>query len=183
MVKGQTIVQGVGVSEMLTIADLRDAAAVDEVGESVRRSDRLVRALRLWVAQTVSDSRRLAVYFEAVAIMLQVSGGAGYEYVEASDGLQDLRRYDRATVLNVLALALKRLDASKLMEQVPGGVEHERRKLSADLAGMIAARDHAGLLNVVAECLDYLIVRPRFSSAEGGPGAAASTTGIGDCRQ
>ena len=62
----------------------------------------------------------------------------------------------------MLADCLRRLGAAKVLRQVPGAKEYEREKLSAEWKKYLrrqAATKH-GLLNVVAECLDELIVRP-----------------------
>jgi len=139
--------------------DLRDAEGLFHVGLSVRGTDRLLRVLQFWMVQFTREQQTLAVYFRAVAIMLQLPGGARYEYAKALDALDDLRGFDRGTVLDLLAAALERLRAGELIEQVPSGRDHKCRALSDELAGMLAGRDHNGLLNVVAECLDYLIVR------------------------
>ncbi len=150
--------------------DLRDAEGLFHVGLSVRGTDRLLRALQFWMVQFTREQQTLAVYFRAVALMLQLPGGARYEYAKALDALDDLRGVDRGTVLDLLAAALERLQAAELIRQVPGGRAHERRALSEELAGMLAARDRNGLLNVVAECLDYLIVRAGAAEIDARPG-------------
>ncbi len=145
---------------------LTEAEGVMSVGGSVRRSAPLPRVLDLWRVQSLQEHACNNVYFRAVALMLQLPGGARYEYAKALDTLDDLRGFDRGTVLDLLAAALDRLNAVELIEQVRGREPHERRALPDKLAERLAARDHNGLLNVVAECLDELIVRPGTAAIE-----------------
>ncbi len=145
---------------------LTEAEAMMSVGGSVRRTPPLPRVLDLWRVQSLQEHACNNVYFQALTIMLQVPGSARYEYVKAPDALEHLTGFERGTVLDLLAAALDRLDAVELIEQVRGREPHERRALPDKLAERLAARDQNGLLNVVAECLDELIVRPGTAAIE-----------------
>ena len=139
----------------------------------VRSSPDLPVALQFWMAYMARDLLRLGVFFRASAIMCQVPGAGRYRlahYDDNDDQLPDedqnpqrwVRGADRDVVFNVLADCLRRLGAAKVLKQVPGAKEYEREKLSAEWKKYLrrqAATKH-GLLNVVAECLDELIVRP-----------------------
>ena len=139
----------------------------------VRSSTNLPMTLQFWMAYVARDLLRLGVFFRAAAIMCQVPGAAGYEYVICDDVDDDLPDEDEDprcwvdsadydTGFNVLAECLRRMGVETLIEQVPGEADYNRKELSdewMEYLGRQAAIEH-GLLNVVAECLDELIVRP-----------------------
>ena len=145
---------------------LAEAEGMMSVGGSVRRTAPLPRVLDLWRVQSLQEHACNNVYFQALTVMLQLPGSARYEYVQAPDALEDLSGVERGTVLDLLAAALARLDAAELIEQVRGSELHEGQALPDQFAEQLAARDHNGLLNVVAECLDALIVRPGTAAIE-----------------
>ncbi len=150
----------------------------------VRSSRNLPITLQFWTAYVARDLLQLAVFFRAVAIMLQVPGADRYEVLlyddvnpDRGDEKEDPAHWvgdaDRDTVLNVLGECLRRLEAEGLIEQVPGATNFEREELSAEWRAYLdrqAATEH-GLLNVVAECLDELIVRPGMAEIDDKPQA------------
>ncbi len=139
----------------------------------LRSSKNLPVALQFWMANMTRDLLQLGVFFRAAAIMLQVPGAAGYEDViyddqdpDGPDADEDPASWvggaDWDTTFSVLAECLRRLEAEHLMEQVPGAAKYEREELSTEWKEYLdrrAATEH-GLLNVVAVCLDEVIVRP-----------------------
>ncbi len=148
----------------------------------VRGSDGLPVALQFWAAYVARDLLQLGVLFRAAAIMLQVPGAGRYEvelYDDANDELGDqdedpqcwVGGAERDTVFTVLAECLRRLGAADLMEQVPGAADYEREELSAKWKKYLGRRAETkhGLLNVVAECLDELIVRPGMAEIDAEP--------------
>jgi hypothetical protein len=150
-----------------------EAEGMMNVGGSVRRTAPLARVLDLWRVQSFQEHACNNVYFQALTIMLQLPDSARYEYVKAPDALEDLTGFERGTVLDLLAATLDRLDAPELFEQVRGREPQRRRALPDRLAEQLADRDRNGLLNVVAECLDELIVRPGIDAIEAITSASA----------
>jgi hypothetical protein len=131
--------------------------------DQVRYTDRLTDVFRYRMEQLEALHRWLAGYFRAVGIILQIPGAGDYRYHEyASDhDLWDLIwNPDTKSTLNVLAAALERLDAGELLGQVPGGEGFRRRPLPVEARVRLAERDRLGLLNLVADCLDRLLVVP-----------------------
>lgn len=132
----------------------------------VRFSGCLPSVFRLHREESERDRRRMAAYFRAVAIMLQVPGGEVYAFRETGDRMDAvIERSDAATVRALLRACLGRLGAEGLMAQVPGGRPAQRRRLPARLTRMLQRRGRDDLLNVVAECLDELIVRPAWRAS------------------
>ena len=139
----------------------------------VRSSKNLPLTLQFWTAYVARDLLQLGVFFRAAAIMCQVPGADRYEYVLYDDNDEDLPdedenpqrwvgRADYNTAFNVLAECLRRTGAEDLVEQVPGAGGYTQKKLSDEWKEYLdrQAATENGLLNVVAECLDELIVRP-----------------------
>ena len=145
----------------------------------LRETEDLPTVLQFWMAHVARDLLRLGVFFRAAALMCQIPGGARYRYVPHDDVDDDLPnddedprhwvgRADRDTAFSVLAECLRRLGAAGVMKQVPGGEDYEQVELSAEWNEYLdrrAERKH-GLLNVVAECLDELIVRPEMDEID-----------------
>ncbi len=161
---------------MLKIGQIRDGEQILGFNLEVRGSSRLPLAFKFWMAELARDHLRVGVYFSALGVMLQVPGGAGFEWVaesELDDYTHDhVRQSDEDELLDVLADCFKRLDApGALLQQVPGGAEHEPREVSAEWKQFLDERDafKKGLLNVVAECLDELIVRPGMAEIDEQP--------------
>ena len=152
---------------------------------SVRRTGDLPGAGQFWMAYVARDLLRLGVFFRAAAIMLQIPGAGRYRvlhYDNVDDNLPDwdedpsqwLGEVDRDTVFDVLAECLRRLGAEELMQQVTGGEDFEQEELSEEWVAYLdrhAGMEH-GLLNVVAECLDELIVRPGMKEIDIAPRAS-----------
>ena len=144
----------------------REGGETMSVTTRVRFSGCLPSAFRLHREESERDRRRMAAYFRAVAVMLQVPGGEGYAFRETGDRMDAvIERSDAATVRALLRACLGRLGAEELMAQVPGGRAEERRRLPVRLTRMLQRRGPADLLNVVAECLDELIVRPAWRAS------------------
>ncbi len=145
----------------------------------LRSSTDLPVTLQFWMAYVARDLLQLGVFFRAAAIMLQLPGAGRYQvmhYDDCDDDLRDqdedpqrwVRGADRDTIFNVLAECLRRLGAAKVIKQVPGAKQYEREELSDEwkkYLGRQAEIKH-GLLNVVAECLDELIVRPGMAEID-----------------
>ena len=139
----------------------------------VRCSDRLPMAFKFWLAELARDHLRLGVYFGAVAIMLQVPGAGAYRCVGEDQGLDDaswqlVGRSSRQTLLDVLAHCLDGLGALDLIKQVPGGEGHTPGELSEEWKALVhkSMRIENGLLNVIAGCLDELVVKPGMAEIE-----------------
>ncbi len=135
--------------------------------------------LQFWMVYVARDLLQLGVFFRAAAIMCQVPGAARYKYVvydDLDDDLPDddedphswVGPADADTVFNVLADCLRRLDAGDLMEQVPGAADYKREELSDEWKEYLDNLNEIehGLQNVVAECLDELIVRPGMAEID-----------------
>ena len=132
-----------------------------QAGSRLRYSDRPGDMFTARMGQLEAIHRWLGGLFQASAIMLQLPGGADYEYVEDEDeavwGL--IRHADRDTLLSILADCFERLEAAEgLMGQAAGGMDYERCELPVDFRLTVAEQDRNGVLNVVAECLDRLLV-------------------------
>lgn len=158
----------------------REGDQVTQLSDEVRFTDRLTDVFRCRMDQLEAVHRWLAGYFQAVGILLQIPGAADYRYHEyaSDDDLWDLIwNPDTKSTLNILAATLERLDAGKLLRQVPGGEGLKRRPLPVEARVRLAERDRLGLLNVVADCLDRLLVVPNIPghaeiyglTGEGGP--------------
>ena len=148
----------------------------------VRETEDLPTVLEFWMGHVARDLLRLGVYFRAAALMGQIPGGARYRPIAHDDVDDDLpnededprrwvRRADRDTAFNVLAECLRRLGAAGVMKQVPGGKDYEQIKLSAEWKKYLdrRAKNKHGLLNVIAQCLDELIVRPGMAEIDAEP--------------
>ncbi len=116
--------------------------------------------------------------------MLQVPGAGRYEVMlyddlnpdlgdEEEDPAHWVGDADRDTVFNVLGECLRRLEVEDLIGQVPGAADYEREELSDEWKEYLDRQGatEQGLLNVVAECLDELIVRPGMAEIDDKPQA------------
>lgn len=148
----------------------------------VRSVENLPATLQFWMAYLARDLLRLGVFFRAAALMQQLPGGARYRSVvyddlddnapnEDEDPRRWVRHADRCTTFNVLGECLRRLGAAGVMKQIPGGKDYEREELSAEWKEYLdrQAKIKCGLLNVIAECLDELIVRPGMAEIDAEP--------------
>jgi hypothetical protein len=133
--------------------------------ELLRYTDDLPTVFRRQMEHLETVHRWLAGYLHAVAVLLQIPGGAAYHYAdnEVDDELWGLIwSRDPGLTFGVLAAALKQLDAPHVLGQVTGGGDYPRGGLSRRVRVHLAKRDRNGLLNVVAECLDRLLVVPEL---------------------
>lgn len=155
-------------ADMLDYVEFRMGKGFWRFDLNVRGTYPLARALDFWMAELARDHLRLGLCFRALAIMLQVPGAAGYEWLGDDDDefgnatWHRLRDCDQNTLLNVLADCLARLGADELLKQVPGAEAYQPDPVSKRWKKWLDKREalESGLLNVIAECLDRLIVRP-----------------------
>jgi len=149
---------------------------------AVRSSEDLPSVLQFWMAYVARDLLRLGVFFRAAALMQQLPGGACYRPVpyddnddnapdEDEDPWQWVGRADRDTAFNVLAECLRRLGAAGVMNQIPGGKDYQREELSAEWKEYLDRHGKIkhGLLNVIAQCLDELVVQPGMEEIDAEP--------------
>ena len=140
---------------------------------SIRGTYPNTQALAFWTAYLARDLLRLGVYFRALTIMLQIPGAADYRYLCHEDMEKDsppsaddpygwIHGADRRTVFSVLAECLCELDAEDILKQIPEAKHTRLKKLSAKWQKYLNREStyECGLLNVVAECLDELIIKP-----------------------
>ncbi|MGD8454548.1 MAG: hypothetical protein PVJ57_22265 [Phycisphaerae bacterium] len=159
-------------------------ADADELGFylDLRCTDNLPTAMQFWMAQAAQHLLRLGVYFRAAVLLYQLPGAAHFRFFAYDDNDPDLPNEDedpshwlghaeRNTVFNVLAECLRRLGAPGVMKQVPGGKCYHREELSAEWRAYLDrhARIKHGLLRVVAECLDELMVQPGLKEIDTEP--------------
>ncbi len=146
---------------------------------NVRSTEDLPEALQFWMAHMAREMLLLGAYFRAAVLMYQLPGAARYRYVMYDDNDDDqpnadedprcwVGRVNRNAVFNVLAECLQRLGAAGVMKQVPGGKDYEQIELSAEWKDYLnrQAKIKHGLLSVIAECLDALIVRPGMAEID-----------------
>ncbi len=145
----------------------------------VRLSHPFAAVFGIVMSELEREHRRLAVYFDAVTIMLKLPGSTEYEYEALLDGLDErIAACDQNTLFNVLYRCVVQLLAQSrsikihelqgrderllraVIEQVPGGADYKMELLPAALPGRIDQLSRNGLLNVVAECLDRLMIAP-----------------------
>ncbi len=147
-------------------------------GTDLRNCKDLPLTLQFWMAYMARDMLQLGVFFRAAGIMLQLPGAAQYEFVDydvlSDDPGSRMSPADKSTVFNILAECLRRLGgagAEALIEQVPGAADYQRVELSDEWKKYLdrqATIEH-GLLNVVAACLDRLLVRPGMFQIDRAP--------------
>lgn len=152
----------------------------------VRLSHPLAAVFGIVMSELEHEHRRLAVYFDAVTIMLKLPGSSEYEYEELLDGLEArIASCDQNTLFNVLNRGVGHLLAEDrsiqihelhgrderlrraIIEQVPGGADFKMELLPAALTGRIDQLSRNGLLNIVAECLDRLMIAPSLPDDDG----------------
>ena len=169
---------------MLELPDFKIDGKPKAFYPNVRSTEDLPVTLQFWMGHLARDLLQLGVYFQAAAIMGQVPGADRYRlilYDDLDDDAPDcddnpdtwVGNADCDTVFNVLAECLRRLGAEHLIEQVPGARDYERQELSAEWNEYLdrnAKFEHA-LLNVVAQCLDDLIVTPGMAEIDDKPQA------------
>lgn len=146
---------------------------------NIRGAENVPEAIEFWMAYIARDALRLGVFFRALTIMLQVPGGAQFEFVTTEEDEDDeynirIQIEDRKpeTLVRILAECLNRLNAPpELLEQVPSGEHYRKRPLSAKWRKFLNRQSEIehGLINVVAECLEELIVRPGLAEIDAVP--------------
>ena len=129
----------------------------------------LHKVFQFWAAETARDALRLGVYFHAAGVFLQIPGAATFRRIHDDDFEEEHGiDYDglvgdspRNTLLDVLAKCLDRFNAGFLMGQVTTE-PHVAGVLPNEWAVVLERRAtiENGLLSVVADCLDALIVTP-----------------------
>ena len=126
---------------------------------------------QFWMAEIARDMLRLGIYFRAVGIMLQIPGAGEYESIGDENETWDLiQTSDRDVVVNALSECLDRLGAAELIKQVSGGAS-VGKQLPRAWKELLDRRQKVknGLLNVAADCLDELVVKPGMAEiAEAG---------------
>ena len=130
-------------------------------------TERVAMAFQFWMAELSRDVLRLGVHFRAVGVLLQVPGGAAFEYADdtfenESERLDLIGASDRDELLNVLADCFKRLGAADgLIAQVagPNFKAYEPSEPWKKLLDKRAAVEN-GLLTLTAECLESLVIVP-----------------------
>ena len=153
---------------MLEAVTWRKGGRAGRAGTLVHNSYGLPGVFRTRMRQLQAVHHWLGGYFEAVGIMLQIPGAAEYEWLseDGDDAGDFVWTADRDVLLSILAEVLDRLDAGALIHQVPGAETYKARKLPVELRLTLAARDDNGLMNIVAECLDRLMVIPELGEEE-----------------
>ncbi len=150
---------------MLKRADIAVDERIRGAGDLVHYGLQSPGAFRKRMDQLQAIHRWLSAYFEATAIMLQIPGASEYEYLEGEDpdnATEHIWNADRDMLFSILAEALERLEVSSLIEQVPGAENYRTRKLPVELRLILAERDRNGVMNIAAECLDWLMVIPEI---------------------
>ena len=169
---------------MLKSIQWREGGEILQINSLVQHTDRPVRAFRARMEQLQAVHRWLAGYLHALSILVQIPGAADYRWREAPDDDEALERValaDRDELLAILAAALGRLDVTELMRQVPGGDRCVVCRPGPELRIALAGLDRRGLIQVVAECLDRLLVIPHvgaeaeFHEPLRGPGSCRRT--------
>ncbi len=170
---------------MLEAIEIRDGDKEAYVGAYVRTSYPLAAVFGIVMTALEGEHRRLGVYFDAVTLMLKLPGSSDFEHEELLDGLEErIASSDEKTLFNVLSQCVRQLLAEdrairihqlqgpderlvrQIIEQVPGGADFRGESLPATLCGRIDQLSRNGLLNVVAECLDRLMIEPSLGDGE-----------------
>ena len=145
-----------------------------EVDDLVRFSECLPGVFAARMRQMQDACRALAGFFHAAAVMMQIPGGADYECFSPDDentvdvdDWEFIQHADLDMLFSIMAECFKRLGADpKLLEQVPGGKDYRAVKLPVSLRLTIAEQSRKGHLNIVAACLDRIIVIPLLPRSE-----------------
>ncbi len=148
-----------------------------QVHSNVRYSGGLPFVFAECMKQHEEQFRAQAAYLHAVAVMIQIPGGAEFESTtpdreadEENDPVPEehwdfIREADRDTKLSILAECFERLEADEaLIEQLTGAKKYKPVELPCDFRITLAEQDQNGLLNIVADCLDRLIVIPNMTA-------------------
>jgi hypothetical protein len=149
---------------------------------SIRQTENPRGAIQYWMARLARDTLRIGVYLRAVALWYRIPGTGRYRwrsYDDVDDNApnsdEDPARWldgaDRFTLLNVLADCLRRLRAEWVLRDVPGGRKFRAEGLSEEWTAYLdrLAGFENGILSVVAQCLDQLIVYPGMAELHEAP--------------
>src|SRR5262245_40828952 len=149
---------------MLEALGWKEHGREGHVHPRVRHTDDLPNALRRRMEQMERIQRGLIGYCHAVSILLQIPDGADYRPVrhERTDFYDYIWRRESGWPITVLKEALSALDAVHLLPLSFRGTSSCR--LSQRDSGRIAGLSRNSWLNVVAECLDRLIVVPLWEA-------------------
>ncbi len=142
----------------------RENGEVRRFNQLVQYSDRLPSVFRQRLEQLQAVHRWLAGYFQAVGILLQIPGATEYRCTddERTNFWDFIWTRDTRMTLTFLAAVLGQLEAEELMAQVPGGTDYRPRRLPRDVQTRLAGLDVVELIDVVAACLDRLLVVPEL---------------------
>ncbi len=136
----------------------------------VSGSEPLPMVFQFWMAEVARDFLRLGVYFHAVGIMLQIPGAAEYEFLsDELDAFYLIPKTKPNILLNVLVECLDRLGVKELMEQVPAP-DYYKEELPEAWNTLLdeQAKMKNGLLQVVSERLDEVVVKPGMTEIADG---------------
>ena len=141
---------------------------IDLVGPPMHTIRSMPDAFRGRCKQLQEIQQWLGAYFQAVAIMLQLPGGVSYEWLheDADDAEEFIWAADRDMLFSILAYAVEHLDAKAVLDQVQGGDSYKPREVPVDFQLNLVQRDGNGVLNLVAICLDRLMVIPELPAEE-----------------
>ena len=153
---------------MLTTGRCEDGDGIRRVGPLICTIRSMPGVFRGRSKQLEEIHQWLGAYFQATAIMLQLPGGPAYQWLaEDPDDAEDFVWVaDRDMLFCILAYALEHLDAQAVMDQIPGADSYKPRRVPIEFQLKLARRDRNGVLNLVATCLDRLMVIPALPAEE-----------------
>lgn len=131
-------------------------------------TDHLPQVFRARMRQLEAVHRWLAGYFQAASILLQIPGGARYEWIDPG-GLEIdsvCLANSEAEAAGLLVYLLKQLDSSHLLSQVPMIAKIRRQAPPAELVQRLRNANRDLCLVIVAMCLDRLLVQPHLDQGE-----------------
>ena len=144
-------------------AQFREGDKLYNLYMDVRASLPPHKMFQFWMAEVARDMLRLGVYFHAMGVMLQVPGAVDCDWYGDEGEISDLLSESTPdTVMDVLAACLDSVGAPHLMKQIPGWTSHRRADLPdvwQEFIDKMLKVEH-GVLNVIAACLDELMVGP-----------------------
>jgi hypothetical protein len=139
-------------------------------------------AFLFWMSDQASRMLHIGAFFYAISIMAQIPGGAQHRFIfcdkynptvpgDDDDPMRWVGEHQPQAAFDVLEECLYRLGVPHLIKQIPGAKKCRPRRLSQEYRDWLDrfARVKDGLLNVVAECLDTLIVLPAEQEARALP--------------
>lgn len=127
-------------------------------------TDCLPQVFRARMRQLEAVHRWLSGYFQAASILLQVPGGARYEWIDPCGFEIDSIGFanSEAEAAGLLVYLLKRLDSSHLLSQIPMVAKIRRQAPSAEVVAKLQNANRDLCLVIVAMCLDRLLVEPHL---------------------